>query len=168
MIRLASLLRHPLMQQRSARMGRGAFLAQAEDFIEELRTRGPILPVQVGIPSSLKKQMEDQGQTAPVPEEIPALVDTGASITAIQVDTGQRLGLPVTGSIQIGGATGVAQQPVYGAFLKITDPFIEFDPLRLAGAQLTSVPFQMLIGRDILCKMLLAYDGKRGRFSLNF
>ena len=153
---------------RSPRAERHVFLAAAENFIEELRSRGPIIPVQVGIPASLKAQLEAKGQSVPIPEEIPALVDTGASITAISIETGQRLGLPVTGSVQIGGATGVAQQPVYGAFLRITDPFVEYDPIRLAGANLTGVPFQMLIGRDVLCKMLLAYDGKRGRFTLTF
>lgn len=162
-----SFLSGPFMP-RSPRVDRRVFLGQAENFIEELRSRGPIIPVQVGIPASLKAQLEAQGQSAPVPEEIPALIDTGASITAISIPTAERLQLPVTGSVQIGGATGVAQQPVYGAFLRVTDPFVEYDPIRLAGANLSGVPFQMLIGRDVLCKMLLAYDGKRGRFSLTF
>lgn len=140
--------------------------ASIADTIEEFRRRGPVLPVQVGIPTALAKQMEAEGQTPPPPEEIPALVDTGASITAINIETAQRLGLQATGSMQIGGATGSANQPVYAAMLKIPDPFIEFDPIQVAGAQLSGTPFQMLIGRNILCSMMLSYDGRKGRFSL--
>ncbi len=147
----------------------GSFLGQdGADIVEELRRRGPVLPVQVGISKILAKELEAQGQTVPPPEEIPALVDTGASITAIHVATAERLGLPVTGSAQIGGATGISTQPVYTAMLRIPDPFIEYDPIQLSGAQLSNVPFEMLIGRNILCKMLLAYDGRKGRFSLMF
>jgi hypothetical protein len=134
--------------------------------VEELRKRGPILPVQIGIPAVLAAQMQAQGQTPPPPEEIQALVDTGASITAINVATAQRLGLQATGSIQIGGATGVSDMPLYAAMFRIPDPFIEWDPMTLAGAQLSGTPFEILVGRNVLCNMTMAYDGKQGRFSL--
>jgi len=133
---------------------------------EELRKRGAILPVQIGIPSALAAQMTAQGQTPPPPEEIQALVDTGASITAINIPVAQRLGLPTTGSIQIGGATGVADQPLYAALFRIPDPFVEWDPMTVAGANLSGTPFDILIGRNVLCNMTLSYDGKSGRFSL--
>lgn len=140
--------------------------APGGDLAEEFRRRGPVIPVQIGIPTAMAKQLEAEGQTVPPPEEIPALVDTGASITAINIETAQRLGLQVTGSMRIGGATGSADQPVYAAMVKIPDPFIEFDPIQLPGAQLGGTPFQMLIGRNILCSLMLSYDGRRGRFSL--
>jgi len=38
--------------------------------------------------------------------------------------------------------------------------------MTLAGAQLPGAPFQILIGRNVLCSMTLSYDGKSGRFSL--
>lgn len=146
---------------------RGPMMGQNfSQVVEEFRKRGAILPVQVGIPSSLAAQMTAQGQTPPPPEEIPAMVDTGASITAIDVGTAQRLGLQPTGSIDIAGATGAGQQPLYAALLRIPDPFIEWDPMTLAGAQLPGAPFQILIGRNVLCSMTLSYDGKSGRFSL--
>jgi len=133
---------------------------------EEFRKRGAILSVQVGIPSALAAQMQAQGQTPPPPEEISAIVDTGASITAIDVGVAQRLGLQATGSIDIAGATGQASQPLFAAMFRIPDPFIEWDPITLSGAQLPGAPFAMLLGRNILCNMTLSYDGKRGRFSL--
>jgi len=133
---------------------------------EEFRSRGAILPIQIGIPSSLAAQMTAQGQTPPPPEEIMALVDTGASVTAINVATAQRLGLPVTGSITIGHAGGTSEQPVYSAMFRIPDPFIEWDPMPISGSNLSGTPFDILLGRNVLCSMTLSYDGKAGRFSL--
>lgn len=159
----------PAFQRPARFMGarRGPNLGQAfSQASEEFRKRGAIMPVQIGIPTALAKQMEAQGQTPPPPEEISAMVDTGASITAINVAVAQRLGLPTTGSIQIGGATGVADQPLYAALFRIPDPFVEWDPMTIAGANLSGTPFDILIGRNILCNMTLSYDGKSGRFSL--
>lgn len=136
------------------------------EMVEQLRTKGPVLSVQVGIPKALADQMVAQGQTPPPPEEILALVDTGASITAINTATAERLGLQATGAINVGGATGVSQMPLYAAMLRISEPFIEWDPMTISGSNLGHAPFEMLIGRNVLCNMTLAYDGKQGRFSL--
>ena len=133
---------------------------------EEFRKRGAMLPIQVGIPSTLAAQMQAQGQTPPPPEELTAIVDTGASISAIDVTVAKRLGLPVTGSMDIAGATGAASQPLFAALFRLPDPFIEWDPMPIAGAQLPNAPFAVLLGRNVLCSMTLSYDGKSGRFSL--
>lgn len=162
---LAPAFRNPrrlLGAPRRPSLGQGSF----SEIVEEFRRRGPILPVQVGIPTALAAQMQAQGQTPPPPEEIPALVDTGASITAINVPTAERLGLQPTGSIEIGGATGGRTMPLYAALFRIPDPFVEWDPMTLSGADLSKTPFEILIGRNILCNMTLSYDGKQGRFSL--
>lgn len=127
-------------------------------YAEALRERGAILPIQVGLPSSMAKGKP--------PEEIQAMIDTGASITAINVSAAQRIGLPVTGSARIGGVTGASDMPVYGALLRFPDPKIDFDPIPIAGATMGGAPFEMLIGRNILCRMLLSYDGKKGQFTL--
>lgn len=95
-----------------------------------------------------------------------ALVDTGASVTAIDVSLAQRLGLPVTGEIDIAHAGGISKQPVYSALFRIPDPFVEWDPMAVSGSTLSGAPFQILIGRNVLCSMTLSYDGKSGRFSM--
>lgn len=141
-------------------------LGQAANMVEALRTRGPIIPVQVGIGKAMAEKLRSQGQTPPAPEEIPAMVDTGASITAINVPTAQRLGLIQTSTIQIGGATGVSTMPLYGGMVRFTDPPVEFGAMQIGGANLGAPYFEMLIGRDILCSMHLAYDGRKGQFTL--
>lgn len=156
----------PAFQRLGAAPRRPALGQAFAEVVEQLRSRGPIMSVQVGIPKALADQMQAQGMTPPPPEEILALVDTGASITAINVPTAERLGLQPTGSIQVGGATGVSQMPLYAAMFRIPEPFIEWDPMTISGANLSSTPFEILIGRNVLCSMTLAYDGKQGRFSL--
>lgn len=146
------------------RLGQNQF--GATNLVEALRQHGPILPVQIGVPDAMAEQMRAQGQTPPAPEEIAALVDTGASITAINVATAQRLGLVPTGSIQIAGATGVATKPVFAAKIRFTDPDITYGAMRVGGADLHAPNFEILIGRDVLCHIHLAYDGRKGQFSL--
>lgn len=133
---------------------------------ENLRTRGPIIPIHVGLPSAMVGGIRSQGETPPPPEEIAALIDTGASITAIRNVVAQRLGLIQTGSVTVGGVTGTSQQPVYSAFLALPDMGVEFDPIQLAGTPSEFPGFDVLIGRNILCQMLLSYNGSKGIFSL--
>jgi len=36
----------------------------------------------------------------------------------------------------------------------------------ISGSNLSGTPFDILLGRNVLCSMTLSYDGKAGRFSL--
>lgn len=145
---------------------RKPFLGQASNLVESLRTRGPILPIQVGIPQSAEASIRQNGDTPGTIEEVQALVDTGASITAINTATAARLGLIATGSVQVGGVTGVAQRPVYGARIVMPEPGFTFDPVQIVGADLGAPDFEVLIGRNLLCSMMMTYDGPRGQFAL--
>lgn len=133
---------------------------------QNLRTRGPILPIHVGLPSTMVGGIRAQGETPPPPEEISALVDTGASITAINNGVAQRLGLIQTGSVTVGGVTGTSQQPVYTAFVGFPDMGMEFDPVQIVGTPSEFPGFDVLIGRNILCQMIMTYNGSKGIFSL--
>jgi hypothetical protein len=143
-------------------------LAQAPNgsVAEQLRTRGPILPIHVGLPAAMLASLREQGETPPAPEEIAALVDTGASITAIRNETASRLGLIQTGSVQVGGVIGTSTQPMFSAKLSFPDFGMEFDPIQLAGTPANFPGFDVLIGRNILCQLFMSYDGPKGRFSL--
>lgn len=134
---------------------------------EILRAKGMLIKVRVGSASAVAGQQQSAGQTPQAPEELIAMIDTGASISAIDVAAAQRLGLPQTGSIQVGGVGGMSQQPVFAAALEIPDAGVTFDPLPLSGAQLGAPDFQMLVGRNLLCQMILTYDGANGQFSLH-
>ncbi len=136
------------------------------NLIESLRSRGPILPIQIGLP-----QASANGEPAAVMEEVQALVDTGASATVVDMGTAERLGLVPTGSVDVAGVTGQSTQPIFGARIVMPEPGYTFDPIEIIGAPLNqpgyAANFEVLIGRNLLCSMLMTYDGTRGQFSLN-
>ena len=98
-----------------------------------------------------------------------ALVDTGASLTSISPGLAAHLALAPLGKIEIQGATGSI--PVNTYFVDLILSFgaqslivgnlnvCEFDP--------GQAPFQVLIGRDIICRGVLTMDfGGRFTFSI--
>lgn len=133
---------------------------------ERLRADGPLMRVRVGNAQTVIQRLTQEGKTPPAPEELVALIDTGASISAIDAAIAQRLGLLQTGSIQVGGVGGMSTQPVFAAALELPEFSIAFDPLSLSGAALPSDKFQMLLGRNILCNLRMTYDGPSGTFNL--
>jgi len=149
------------------RRRRAALGAPAAGSVPELlRSKGALIQVRIGNASVIAAKMREQGSQVPPPKAIMAMIDTGASISAIDSSVAASLGLSQTGSVQVGGVGGVSQQPVFAAAIEFTDPVISYDPLSLSGASLGAPDFQLLIGRNILCQMILTYDGPRGRFSL--
>ncbi len=150
-----------------AQPARPISLGQAfPEISEKLRLDGPRMPIHIGLPASVEQALRDQGQTPPAPEELNALVDTGASITAIRVEVAMRLGLPPTGSVDLAGVVGTQQQTLFGARVYFPDNGLTFDAVPLVGVPQNFPGFDVLIGRNMLCSMLLSYDGPRGRFSL--
>jgi hypothetical protein len=94
----------------------------------------------------------------------PALIDTGASATCISPSVAQTVGLQPIGKQPMISATGSVPTNVYlvdlllpfgnaGLILNSTQ-VMEFNP---AGGS----PFQMLVGRDIICQGIftLSFDG---------
>lgn len=147
--------------------GTGRRLGQAfPEITELLRTSGPIMPIHVGLPDNVAQALRAQGDTPPAPEELNALVDTGASITAIRVDVAARLGLPPTGSVGLAGVGGTSQQTLFGSRIYFPDSGLTFDAVPLVGSPQQFPGFDVLIGRNLMCSMVLTYDGPRGRFSL--
>ena len=89
-----------------------------------------------------------------------ALIDTGASQTSISQQLAAHLNIPPRGKIKVQGAAGAMPVNSYHVDLmlsfgpqSIVTPGLdvcEFDP--------GSAPFQVLIGRDILCRGVLTMD----------
>jgi hypothetical protein len=154
--RTLTLAGTPTQRPARVQLGQGG-----ADLVMALQRRGPILPIRIGLPAASSK-----GGADAVMEEVQALVDTGASITAVNMATAQRLSLIATGSIQLGGVTGVATKPIFGVRLVMPQPGYTFDPIQIAGADLNVPDFEVLIGRNLLCSMLMTYDGTRGQFAL--
>lgn len=105
-----------------------------------------------------------------------ALIDTGASISAVDVSVIQNLAVHPIGIANVGTAGGPQQQNTYPArfvFPGTQLPSMDFNQLiganlaaqAVAGSQL---PLVALLGRDILQHFILIYNGTTGSFSLAF
>lgn len=116
-----------------------------------LHAVGPVMPVVVSGPAGSVTTM--------------ALVDTGASTTAIDEDILTRVGAQKVGVSIIAGATGQAPLAVYNAAISTPDGQLLLDgTARALGTQLPDHS-QVLIGRDVLSQYQFAYDGA-GRWSI--
>lgn len=150
---------------------------QQQPYPRGLQVLGPVVPVQVEVPTALANQLQQSGQTVPTPITGIALVDTGASISGVDAAVVQQLGVQTVGMANVGGVGGVQQQAQYPArfvFPGTGLPNMEFN--RLVGANLTSLTppgsagqqLIALLGRDILTRSVLVYNGLTGTFTLAF
>ena len=58
-----------------------------------LQFLGPIIPVQIAVPSALEQQLKRENQLVPPPMAGDALIDTGASISAVDDSVIRTLGV---------------------------------------------------------------------------
>jgi aspartyl protease len=136
---------------------------------------GPVLEVQIEIPSVLAQSL--QAANSPIPNSVTgiALIDTGASITSIDVSIATRLGLNPNGIAMVGTAGGAQQQPTYQARLSFPGTALPgFEHPKVLGCNLTGQmvmnqqPIIALIGRDYLLHCVFVYSGGAGAWSLSF
>jgi predicted aspartyl protease len=98
-----------------------------------------------------------------------ALIDTGASITAVDERVLRTLGLSPTGVTQVATPGGEVQQAVYAcdiAFPGTPIPTLPFNSV--IGSQLEGLGYSALIGRDVLRFFQLVYNGAEGLWTLAF
>jgi hypothetical protein len=132
-----------------------------------LRLRGPVLPVEISIPAALLRRLAQQGSLPPTPQPGLALVDTGASLSAVDDEIVRTLGIVPVGQTQIHTAGGIISRPLYP--LRFSFPGIGLPPItfrRVAGSALQSQGIIALLGRDVLANFILIYNGSAGTFSL--
>lgn len=158
-------------QQQSATPG-----SSVAPFPRGLQLAGPVLPVQVEVPTALANQLRQTGQMVPAPAPGLALIDTGASVSAVDVAVIQQLGVQPVGIATVGTAGGQQQQPTFPArltFPGLNLPPIDFNQLlgsNLAGQMVAGIgqPLIALLGRDLLQRFILVYNGPAAMFTLAF
>jgi len=130
-----------------------------------LRRRGAILSVSTGHPTSVAAGLRAAGKPVSAPRTLQAMIDTGASVSAIDGSAARAIGLVKTGETFIAGVGGTSRMPVYATRISFPGG-PKYDPIQLAGVSLGSGEFSILVGRDILSDMDLSYLGKLGKFTL--
>ncbi len=137
---------------------------------------GPVVEVQVEVPTALAAALGANKQSIPKPVSGLALIDTGASTSAVESGVIQQLGVQPVGMGNVTTPTGSESRLFYPARFSFpgTDlPDMDFQQLLGADLSLQKIhgwtsPLIALIGRDILQHFLLVYNGPSGAFSLAF
>ena len=127
------------------------------------------------MPAALAAQLQQAGTPIPAPATGLALIDTGASISAVDIGVIQRLGVQQVGVAQIGGVGGVNQHALYPC--RFVFPGVGFPPIDftsivgapligIGGAQAAGQQTIALFGRDLLQYFILVYNGPGATVSL--
>ena len=150
------------------------FLHWSKEQGDTLADTGPIIQVVLSMPAALAEFCREQNITVPLPVSGYALIDTGASNTAVHEDILKQLSVLPIDSIPHATASGVGKAFVYPAQVSFPDlgvPDLKMD--RVVGCQLKwSTPDEkevlMLLGRDLLRYFLMIYNGPSSSVTLSF
>ena len=135
------------------------------DYPDQLVSLGPRIRVQIGFEPYYSREL---GRLPDLPEYLlPALIDTGASNTCIDVTLAKALDLPVVDRQTLVGVHGPQETDFYRAQVHVPDLRAMFDR-SVAGLPLRSerLPFFALLGRDFLKLFTMTYHGPTGSVTI--
>lgn len=132
-----------------------------------LRFSGPVLEDIIVPPQRIADQLKKEGKPVPSIKAL-ALIDTGASSTCISQNIADALTLIPFDSQKVHTAGGATEQLLYdvGVVLPISQPNIL--SVQAPCADLKDQPYQVLLGRDVLSRCTLFYNGMDNSFALHF
>lgn len=129
---------------------------------------GPRLQLTIAPLEEHVKAAADKDETIPQPVSGFALIDTGAAVTCVDRTAAERAGLAMVDSGFLTSATHEAEAvPIYAGKLDIAGLPNNIVAHRAYGANLKSQDLIALIGRDVLQRCILIYNGLDGSFSLS-
>jgi len=133
---------------------------------EALRSSGAIFPIEVSLPQILVDHLTKQGITPPPPVKGRAIIDTGASISVVDLLVLSSLQISPIGVATVLTTAGPTNQNLYPA--RFILPRLVVDLSAVIGADLRPLQIIALIGRDILSRFIMIYHGNAGRVTLAF
>lgn len=141
--------------------------------IRPIDDRGPVVALRIGLTRPQAAERRRRGLAALSSLDVPALIDTGASTTAIDPYIVQALELISVARSTIHTPSGVSAEEyeLYRVQLKFAEPEIpDFAAgLRVVGcSRLSANGYLMLLGRDVLDRGVFTYDGPAGTFTLDY
>lgn len=135
----------------------------------DLKLHGPRLKVTIG-PPLLK--LNDAKDTASVVEgprftETDALIDTGAQRTVVSPDAVQKAGLSKINEAKLRGVGGIVKADVYVASLQFPRCGLRtIEVIEVSCCALSHILYHCLLGRDVLSRWALNYDGPIGTWEI--
>lgn len=132
-----------------------------------LMRMGPQLDVEVHVPQALEDLFSQQGKPVPKPIAGKALIDTGASITAVDDSIIISLGVQPVGVTAVHTPSGSVQQNQYPVRFSFPGSGLPGLSVHQAiGSILLPQGIVALIGRDALSSVVLVYNGPGGFVTL--
>lgn len=135
---------------------------------------GPIVDAFVGVSHARASALVASKQVVPNPVTLRALIDTGASCTCIDPAAIASLGLAPTGVTQVlTPSTGTTPHQANTYDVSVWIPCGTMMPLSIANlpvteSNLAAQGIQALIGRDVLGRCILVYNGQEQILSLAY
>lgn len=139
---------------------------------------GPEISIDIEPPSAASNWAQASKVTLRSASNIPALLDTGASITGIDNQILAQLQYPPIGIGNLSTPSGTKQTQMYMVRLIIPSrshpsfppkvPRIIIDNVRVISVTLSNQRQKVLLGRDVLSKMVLVYNGPQALITLGY
>jgi predicted aspartyl protease len=131
----------------------------------DLQARGPIIRVSIAVSAAAEAALTSAGQLAPTPVQVDALIDTGASLTAISQGIAQQLGLQPVGIQPITASSSASiDMPLYAIRVVLSDMVFEVTAIEAAGPAEQGIG--ALLGRDVLSRAVFVYIGYANEFTI--
>jgi hypothetical protein len=137
---------------------------------------GPVITVRIAPIRQDLARRRRTGQPLPAPQEIVALIDTGAEISCIDPSVANALQLVPKqfGTVNVPAVGGMGYSTFYKVELVVPHPtalasqFLVIPDLDVVEVALTAFGYDAVIGRDVLAYCVLVYDGLAGAFVLTY
>jgi len=135
-----------------------------------LASNGPVLDVSVSIPQALANLYARQQIPLPSPITGIALIDTGATRSCVHGPIMGQLGVNPIGIVTSGTAAGPSPHNLFPAHFTFPAAGIDLDfsavvGVNLSGQIINGQQLIALIGRDVLSRGILVYNGPLGAFT---
>ncbi len=133
-----------------------------------LQLDGPKLDIEISAASVLLESLSLSGLPKPPARAGLALIDTGASITAVDEGVIASLGIQPIGQMKLSTPRESLPAWLYAIRLSFAEaPMDDVEVLDVVGCTLQPQGFIALLGRNFLRRMVFTYDGRNGFFTLN-
>lgn len=145
-------------------------------FTVQVSPGGPLINAVVRPSKQRSDALKAAGKPVPADVALRALVDTGASSTCVDPSVlTTQLGLSPTGVVPVhtpssGQTPHQADQYDIGLIIygTTTAQFLEFPTIPVLSCDLSQQGIQALLGRDIIGRCVLVYNGALGQFTMAF
>lgn len=132
-----------------------------------LQAEGPRVQVTIHVSQPIANALQSSGKQLPKPQVGMGMIDTGASVTCVDLGAAKAMGLSEIDTVQMASASHSSHPaPIYPVRLTIQGN-MNVDVPKAMGASLQPQGLIALIGRDVLVHCTLYYNGYSGAVTLS-